>query len=118
MLKVVTSFTRELIPHANVPKLASSVLSVVINNAREPQDMKLVPYDDILSFNKLHNLRIKEVRGRFKAIDNLGFSDKVHHATEVAAQIAYWQYKTKGKSAKTERPKRGTRNVAPNKTVH
>lgn len=116
MLKIVTSHTRENIPHTFVPKIASSVLSVVINSAREPQNMKLIPYDDVLQFNEAQGLRIKRSKGRFKAIDRLGFSDKVYHATEAAARIAYWQMKVNG-SASTS-PKRGSRNVRANKTIH
>lgn len=113
MKRIVTSFTREIIPHERVSQLASCVLSVVLNSAKQPQDMKLVPYEEILKCNNLDGLRIKKKNGRFIAVNRCGKGDKVYHSTEVAARIAHWA----GKMEKaTKQPSRNVRHN--NKNTH
>ena len=110
MKRIVTSFTREIVPHERVSQLASCVLSVVINSAKQPQDMKLVPYEDIIKCNELDGLRIKKKGDRFVAVNRCGKGDKIYHPTEVAARIAHWV-------AKFEAATRANRNVRPNKNA-
>jgi len=95
MYPLVTSFTRESITHTRAQDIASCVLSVVLNKTNKPQDMKLMPYDDVIAFNNKAGVAIKRSRGRFLIVNKEGKTLRQSHPSEVAARLSHWADSTK-----------------------
>lgn len=90
MLSLVTSYTREPVSFADAKHVSPSVLSVVVNKAKRPSDLLLVPYEQVLKINRRHGIRLTETPAGVVVQTANKVSWQTPFETEAQAQIAYW----------------------------
>lgn len=89
-MHLVTSYTREKIEFDVAPHIAPSVMSVALNNARNPSDLKLVPYEQVLRLVKQDKIMVVQRADGFVCQRQNGLTSGNPCNTAIEAMIAYW----------------------------